>query len=115
MDVDAIVQIEDNLTSSTFATIVKVARDNKVPVFSFVNEQARQGAVMVLAPDYLRGARNAAAMAARIMKGDRPIDIPFGRIDKFDLIINLDAAKNAGITVPQHIVARAAAVLQAGD
>jgi putative ABC transport system substrate-binding protein len=115
MKVNAIVQIEDNLTSVMFPTITKVAGMNGVPVFSFVNQQARQGAVMVYAPDYIRGGRNAGAMAARIINGEKPLDIPFGRIDKFDLIINLDAAKKAKITIPQHILARADAVLPAED
>jgi putative ABC transport system substrate-binding protein len=115
MDVDAIVQLEDNLTSATFPTIIKVANENKIPVFSFVNEQARQGSVMVLSPDYLRGARSAAAVAARIMKGEKPINIPFGRISKFDLIINRDAARAAGITIPEYLFARADEVLQAGE
>ncbi|MFA6233931.1 MAG: ABC transporter substrate-binding protein [Bacteroidota bacterium] len=115
MKVDAIVQIEDNLTSATFPTIIKVARENKVPVFSFVNEQAKQGSVMVYAPDYLRGARTAAMYAARIMKGEKPLDIPFGRINKFDLIINASAAKAAGIAIPADLLARANEVLQAGD
>lgn len=114
MDVDAIVQIEDNLTSATFPTIIKVARENKIPVFSFVNEQAKQGSVMVLSPDYVRGAREAAASAAKIMKGEQPVDIPFGRIDKFDLIVNPEAAKAAGINIPADILSRADEVLQAG-
>lgn len=114
MDVDAIVQIEDNLTSATFPTIIKVARENKVPVFSFVNEQAAQGSVMVLSPDYLRGARTAALSAARIMKGEEAIDIPFGRIDKFDLIINVDAAKTAGLSLPAALIAKANEVVQTG-
>ncbi len=107
MGVDAIVQIEDNLTSATFGTIIKVARENKKPVFSFVNDQAEKGAVMAVAPDYVRGARTAAGYAARIMKGERPLDIPFGRIDKFDFIINMDAAKKAGIVIPQSILDQA--------
>ncbi|MBE0643897.1 MAG: ABC transporter substrate-binding protein [Bacteroidetes bacterium] len=112
MGVDAIVQIEDNLTSATFPTIMKVANENKVPVFSFVNEQAKQGAVMVVAPDYIRGARTAASYAARIIKGQRPLDIPFGRIDKFDLIINMDAANKAGVPIPADIIDQADEVLR---
>lgn len=42
-DIDAIVQIEDNMTSAVFSSIIQVARENDIPVFSFVNEQGPFG------------------------------------------------------------------------
>ncbi|MCB2205303.1 ABC transporter substrate-binding protein [bacterium] len=111
LGVDAICQIEDNMTSATFPSIVRVAKENNIPVFSFVNEQAEQGSVIVVAPDYIQGARKAAEFAARIMRGEDPADIPFERIQKFDHIVNLKAAREFGVTVPQSIIDRADKVL----
>ncbi|MBN1447590.1 MAG: ABC transporter substrate-binding protein [Bacteroidetes bacterium] len=110
--IDAICQIEDNMTSATFSSIMKVARENRVPVFSFVNEQAEQGSIIVVAPDYTQGARMAASYVARIMRGESPEDIPLGRITKFDHIVNLDAAREFGLTIPQDIIDRADIVLE---
>lgn len=109
--VDAICQIEDNLTSATFSSIVKVAQEHNVPVFSFVNEQAEMGSVIVVAPDYVNGARKAANMTARIIRGESPENIPFERIMKFDHIVNLEAAAKLGMTIPQHIIDRADIVI----
>lgn len=111
--IDAICQIEDNLTSAAFPSLVKAAAAAKIPIFSFVNKQAEQGAVMVLAPDYTIGAKQAARQAAQIIKGKSPENIPFQRIAKFDLIVNKRAAQTAGINIPESISARADRVLDA--
>ena len=115
MGVDAICQIEDNLTTSAFPSLMKVARDNKIPVFSFVNEQAEIGSVIVYAPDYRLSAKKAARMTARIIRGDIPGDIPFDRVEKFDRIVNLKAAADLGITIPQYIIDQADIVIGKDD
>ncbi len=111
LGIDAICQIEDNMTSATFPSIIKVANENKIPVFSFVDEQAHQGSVIVVAPDYIQGAMTAAGLAARIMRGESPADIPFAKIQKFNHIVNLRAAHEAGLNIPQSILDRADNVL----
>ncbi len=109
--IQAICQIEDNLTSSAFPSLINAANAAKMPVFSFVNKQAEQGSVMALAPDYTVGAKQAARMASRIIRGESPKDIPFQRIAKFELIINNRAAAAAKITVPAAISSRAERIL----
>lgn len=109
--IDAIVQIEDNLTSATFPSIVRAAKDYGIPLFSFVDRQADQGSIMVYAPDYRRAGRQTAVQAAHIIRGEKPEDMPFGRIDKFDFIINLDAAREAGFPIPPELVAKADKVI----
>ncbi|MDT8322639.1 MAG: ABC transporter substrate-binding protein [Bacteroidota bacterium] len=111
LGIDAICQIEDNLTSATFPSIIKVARENNIPVFSFVDEQAHQGSVIVVAPDYIQGAMTAAELTVRIMRGESPGDIPFARIQKFNHIVNLKAARDAGLDIPQSVIDRADNVL----
>ena len=110
-DIDAIVQIEDNMTSAVFSSIIQVARENDIPVFSFVNKQAELGSILVYAPDYVQGAREAGGFAARIMRGENPEEIPLAQIEKFDHIVNLRAARQAGLTIPQDIIDAADIVL----
>jgi len=110
-EIDAIVQIEDNMTSAVFSSIIQVARENDIPVFSFVNEQAELGSIIVYAPDYVQGAQKAADFAARIMRGENPEEIPLAQIQKFDHIVNLRAAREAGLTIPQDIIDAADIVL----
>lgn len=113
--IDAIVQIEDNLTSATFPSIARAAKEHGIPLFSFVNRQAEQGSIMVYAPDYIQAGRKTAVQAARIIRGENPEDIPFGRIDKFDFIINLDAAREAGFQIPPEVLAKADKVIGKAD
>jgi putative ABC transport system substrate-binding protein len=70
---------------------------------------------MVYAPDYVEAARRAAAIAARIMKGESAMNIPFQRISKFDFIVNKKAAKDFNITIPQDIIDKASIVLDEND
>jgi len=102
-DIDAICQLEDNLTSAMFRDIIEAAKKHKKPVFSFVNRQAELGSVIVYAPDYYRAGYDAAGIAARIIRGESPADIPFERIKKFDMIVNMNAARDFGIVVPEEI------------
>ena len=113
--IDAIVQIEDNLTSATFPSIARAAKEHGIPLVSFVNRQAEQGSIMVYAPDYIQAGRKTAVQAARIIRGENPEDIPFGRIDRFDFIINLDAAREAGFPIPPEVLAKADKVIGKAD
>lgn len=108
---DAICQIEDNLTSATFPIISKVAERNKLPVFSFVNAQATTGSSLVLAPDYYESAKEAATMISKIMHGASPATIPFQRIMKFHLLANLKSAKTIGLKIPESIISQADKVI----
>lgn len=109
---DAICQIEDNLTSSAFPSIVQVANQFKLPVFSFVDGQARAGSALVVAPDYYEAARSAASIISRIIKGESPATIPFQRVSKFSVIANTANAAAVGLTIPQEILNAANEVIE---
>ena len=109
--IDALSQIPGNLTASAFPSIAQAARRAKLPVFAFQSSQARAGAAVVLARDYGDGGRESGLLAARVMRGESPATIPFQLVSRTKLIVNLEAARGAGLTLPPALVKRAEEVI----
>lgn len=110
-NIDAVCQIVCNLTDAAFPAIVKTAQKKKVPVFGFTERQAQQGAVAVVARDYVQAGRDAAALAVRISRGENPAGIPFATVSKSNLIINKQAAKDYGLLLQDDLLKEAAQVI----
>lgn len=110
-DIDAVLQIPGNLTASAFGSLSEAARRAHVPVFAFQKSQAIGGAMVVVARDYKDSGRHAAQLAARIMRGENPKNIPLEDFAKTSLIVNLDAARALGITLPPALVQSAKDVI----
>jgi ABC-type uncharacterized transport system substrate-binding protein len=109
--VDVICQGGSNLTAVGFASITRPATRVRVPVFGYLTGDLGNGAAVVLARDYFDGGREAGSMAARIMRGERPAAIPFKPLSTTRLLVNLEAARAIGLTIPPPLVARAAQVI----
>jgi putative ABC transport system substrate-binding protein len=67
---------------------------------------------MSFGPSYPGMHRRAAYFVDRILKGVKPADLPMEQPTKFDLVINLKAAKALGLTIPQSVLLRATEVIQ---
>jgi len=67
---------------------------------------------MSYGPDQVEPYRRVASMVDKILKGTKPADIPVEQPTKFELIINLKAAKQIGLTIPPNVLARADRVVR---
>jgi ABC-type uncharacterized transport system substrate-binding protein len=110
-EIDVICQGGTNLTATAFASIARPAARVRIPVFGFLSSDLGNGAVVVAARDYFDGGRDAGLMAARILRGERPADMPFKPLLTTRLLVNLQAAREIGLTIPPALVARADRVI----
>ncbi|HEY7169140.1 MAG TPA: ABC transporter substrate binding protein, partial [Candidatus Binatia bacterium] len=68
---------------------------------------ATNGGLISYGPDPTERYKRSAALIAKILKGNRPADLPVEQPTKFDLVINLKATKQIDLTIPPRVLARA--------
>jgi putative ABC transport system substrate-binding protein len=93
-------------------TIVPLAARHRLPAIYPFRSWAAAGGLMVYGADQVDLFRRAASYADRILKGEKPADLPIQQPTKFELIINLKTAKALGLTVPTSLLARADEVIE---
>ena len=92
--------------------IIALANRYRVPAIYFSAYGAQSGGLIGYGSDYAEQARQAAGYIDRILKGTKPADLPAQAPTKFELVINLKAAKALGLTVSPALLARADQVIE---
>jgi len=92
--------------------IVELAARHRLPAAYALRAATVEGGLMSYGVDILDLFQRAAAYADRILKGERPANLPVQNPTKFELIINLKTAKALGLTVPQSLLLRADQVIE---
>ena len=110
--VNALITIRDNVTNTGRQQIVAFAAKHRLPAIYPGVEYVEDGGLMSYAPDFRDIYRRAAAYVDKILKGAKPADLPVEQPMKFELVINLKAAKQIGLTIPQSVLYRADKVIR---
>ena len=92
--------------------IITLAAQHSLPAVYFLNIFAEDGGLISYGPDVLSQYRQAAGYIDRILKGERPADLPVQAPTKYELVINLKTAKSLGIEIPASLLARADKVIE---
>jgi putative ABC transport system substrate-binding protein len=92
--------------------IVKLAAQHRLPAIYFERAFVAAGGLIAYGPDQLDQFRRAATYVDRILKGEKPADLPVQAPTKYELVINLKTAKALGLAVPDSLLARADEVIE---
>ena len=89
------------------ARIIDLAAKNRLPAIYPSTRFAEAGGLMSYGPDAVDNSRRAAVYVDKILKRTKPADLPVQQPMKFELVINLKAAKQIGLTIPPNVLVRA--------
>jgi putative ABC transport system substrate-binding protein len=109
--VDAIYLPTDNTVASAIGAVVKVCNDVKIPVIGSERGMVEGGALATLGIDYYLLGKQTGRIAARVLKGENPKDIPVEGSKDLKLIINKKSADVLGVKIPESVMSRADEVL----
>jgi len=110
--VDALIVVEGVLTVTDLTRIVDFATMGRLPAIYGLREFVEAGGLMAYGTDPRDLFRRSATYVDRILKGARPADLPVEPPTKFELVINLKAAKALGLTIPSSLLLRADQVIE---
>ncbi|MDY0241123.1 MAG: ABC transporter substrate-binding protein [Rhodospirillaceae bacterium] len=105
--VDAFFVPLDNTVVSAMEAVVKVGIDAKIPLFVADTDSVRRGAVATVGFDYHSLGRQTGIIAANILNGAKPGDIPVREVETLQLVVNPASAARMGVHLPEAVTARA--------
>ena len=109
---DALLVLADRLFLHHRTRIIDFAAQERLPGVQAYRELVEAGGLMSYGPSYADMHRRAAAYVDKILKGAKPADLPVERPVKFELVVNLKAAKALGLTIPPSVIFRADEIIE---
>jgi putative ABC transport system substrate-binding protein len=109
---EALILASDNLFIGGGAEIARLAVRHAIPTMTFESHAVRAGVLMSYAAGLPDSFRQVGAYVGRILKGEKPADLPVVQPTKFDLVLNLKTAKAMGLAIPDRLIALADEVIE---
>jgi putative tryptophan/tyrosine transport system substrate-binding protein len=109
---EAVLAMGSGVLSSLRAQVVELAAKTRLPAIYYIREFVEAGGLMSYGVSVTDLDRRAATYVDKILKGAKPADLPVEQPIKFELIINLKAAKQIGLTIPPNVLVRADRVIK---
>ena len=107
-----LVVMPDAFTTVHRASIISATARNNVPAVYAISESPRDGGLLSYGIDRVDLFRRAASYVDRVLRGEKPGDLPVQLPTKFEMAVNLKTAKALGLMVPQSILLRADTVIE---
>jgi putative tryptophan/tyrosine transport system substrate-binding protein len=108
----SVIVMPDAFTTVHRQLIIQLAAKHRLPAIYPYRYEAVDGGLLSYGVDTVDLLRRAAPYVDRILKGEKPADLPVQAPTKFDLVINLNTAKALGLTIPHSMLLRAAEVIE---
>ena len=109
---EAIVQLGSPLIRQGAPRIAEILSSRRIPAISQFRSYPDGGGLMSYGPDLSHLYRRVSSQVSRVLRGTRPADLPIERPTKFELVINVRAAKALGVRVPDSLLATADEVIE---
>jgi putative tryptophan/tyrosine transport system substrate-binding protein len=109
---DAVLVLPGSIFNSHRTQLVKLAVKSRLPAMYNHSEYVIDGGLITYGASLPDLDRRAASYVDKILRGAKPADLPVEQPQKFELVINLKAAKQIGLTIPPNVVARAHRVIK---
>ncbi len=110
--IDAFYVSADNTVITAMDAVIKISEKNKIPLLPGVSSNVEQGGFGTLGPDYFDVGVQSAIIADKIIKGEKPGNIPVSTAKNFEYFFNLKSAKATNVVIPDSLLSKAANVYE---